>query len=91
MDGKTKNLIMKGNYMEFRGSGVSRPANEFKMADRRIKLQATQLPIYAAQHCSALVYYFYLVLSLLWISRELKQSLLLHLVERLASNFAKSI
>ncbi len=42
--------------MEHCGSGTPQPANEFKMADWRMKLQETQLPLDVAQHCSVLVF-----------------------------------
>ncbi len=34
---------------------IPQPANRFKMADRVIKLQDTQLPLDGAQNCSVLV------------------------------------
>ncbi len=38
------------------GSETLQPAHQFKIADRRIKLQETQLPLSAAQHCSVLIF-----------------------------------
>ncbi len=42
--------------MEHCGSGTAQPANKFKMADRRMKLQETKLHLDVAQHCFALVF-----------------------------------
>ncbi len=44
--------------MEHRGSGTPQPANKFKMAGRRMKLQETQLPLDVAQNCSIFVFTF---------------------------------
>ncbi len=53
MDGRTKTLTMKGllQCIEHCGSGTPKTTNKFKMADRRIKLQETQVPLDATQHC----------------------------------------
>ncbi len=42
--------------MEHCGSGTPQLANKFKMADRRMKMQETQIPLHVAQHCSVLVF-----------------------------------
>ncbi len=44
----------KGYYMEHCGSRTPQPANKFKMADRRLKVQETQLLLNVAHHCSVL-------------------------------------
>ncbi len=42
--------------MEYCHTETPHPTNQFKQADRWIKLQETQLPLDVAQHCSILVF-----------------------------------